>query len=126
MNLPPRARHALQTNGLSCNRSSPIGRDRALHCGCTAHWLVQQPRPLWPRQTSPYAFSITSFKLTEFAIVVITNASDTECIFWTRPAGTCLSAPTICSLKPRPHRPRHLALGLLGVIIPPLVLAARP
>src|SRR5262249_862388 len=27
------------------------------------------------------AFSIISFQLTEFAIVVITNASDTECIF---------------------------------------------
>src|SRR5262249_44837230 len=24
----------------------------------------------------------------------------TGCIFWTRPAGTCLSAPNICSLKP--------------------------
>src|SRR6516225_4651204 len=26
----------------------------------------------------------------------------TECIFWTRPAGTCSSAPKICSLKPLP------------------------
>ena len=28
------------TNGLSCNRSSPICRDRALRCGCIARSLV--------------------------------------------------------------------------------------
>src|SRR5262245_40180369 len=76
------------TNGLFCNRSSPIGRDRALRCECTVRSPVQQPRPRWPRQTSLYAFSITSFQLTRFTIVVIINASDTECIFWTRPAAT--------------------------------------
>src|SRR5262249_34664041 len=56
-----------------------------------SHLPVPRPgksRPRWPKQTSPYAFSITSFQLTGFAIVVITNASDTECIFWTTPAAT--------------------------------------
>jgi hypothetical protein len=42
---------------------------------------------------------ITSFQLTGFAIVVITNASDTECIFWTQPAGTCCQARVSCCQK---------------------------
>ena len=40
----------------------------------------------------PAEQAATSIALTEF--------SRRECIFWTRPAGTCSSAPNICLLKP--------------------------
>src|SRR6516165_10647202 len=90
-----------RTNELSCNRSSPIGRDRALRCGCTAHSLVQQPRPLWPKQTSPYAFSITSFQFLAFSPVrmnVPLHSWSTLELFF----GRCGSARTkICSFMPK-------------------------
>jgi hypothetical protein len=36
----------------------------------------------------------------------------TKCIFWTRPAETCLSAPKICSLEPWTEKgPDHLEPG---------------
>src|SRR5262249_28846012 len=52
----------------------PIGRDRALRCGCTARSLVQQPRPRWPRQTSLYAFSIISFQFPSFILCAVVRS----------------------------------------------------
>src|SRR5262245_64276492 len=41
----------------------------------------------------------------------------TECIFWTRPAGTCLFTPNVCSLKPR---------AVIDELMPPLLALLSP